>query len=55
VFFTSDLKTIFNVILQAAGQRDLIAIYAGALGDNPVERYTMFLTSLELSADINEH
>ena len=27
-------------------------MYAGALGDNAVERYAMFLTSLELSADI---
>ncbi|OBZ72749.1 hypothetical protein A0H81_06689 [Grifola frondosa] len=41
-------------VLEAAGQRDLIAMYAGALGDNAVERYAMFLTSLELSADINE-
>lgn len=32
----------------------MIAMYAGALGDNAVERYAMFLTSLELSADINE-
>jgi nuclear pore complex protein Nup107 len=40
--------------LQAAGERDLIAMYAGALGDNAVERYAMFLTSLELSADIDE-
>jgi nuclear pore complex protein Nup107 len=29
-------------------------MYAGALGDNAVERYAMFLTSLELSADIDE-
>ncbi|KAG2127530.1 hypothetical protein DEU56DRAFT_820537, partial [Suillus clintonianus] len=29
-------------------------MYAGALGDNAVERYAMFLTSLELIADINE-
>lgn len=29
-------------------------MYAGALGDNAVERYAMFLTSLELSADIAE-
>src|SRR3984957_13715813 len=36
---------------QDAGQRDLIAMYAGALGDNAVERYAMFLTSLALSAD----
>ena len=39
---------------KAAGQRELIAMYAGALGDNAVERYAMFLTSLELSADITE-
>ncbi|GJE90630.1 nuclear pore complex protein [Phanerochaete sordida] len=41
-------------VLEAAGQRELIAMYAGALGDNAVERYAMFLTSLELSADISE-
>ncbi|KAJ7063608.1 nuclear pore protein 84/107 [Mycena amicta] len=41
-------------VLQAAGQRDLIAMYAGALGDNAVERYALFLVSLELSADIDE-
>ena len=29
-------------------------MYAGALGDNAVERYALFLTSLELSADIDE-
>lgn len=40
--------------IQAAGQRELIAMYAGALGDNAVERYAMFLTSLELSVDISE-
>jgi nuclear pore complex protein Nup107 len=39
---------------QAAGQRDLIAMYASALGDNAVERYAMFLTSLELSVDVGE-
>jgi len=39
---------------QAAGERDLIAMYASALGDNAVDRYAMFLTSLELSADIDE-
>ncbi|KAH7921000.1 nuclear pore protein 84/107 [Leucogyrophana mollusca] len=41
-------------VLESAGQRDLIAMYAGALGDNAVERYAMFLTSLELSADVDE-
>ncbi|KAG1841563.1 hypothetical protein DFJ58DRAFT_718154 [Suillus subalutaceus] len=39
---------------QAAGQRELIAMCAGALGDSAVERYAMFLTSLELTAYINE-
>ncbi|KAG6859770.1 hypothetical protein C0995_004318, partial [Termitomyces sp. Mi166 len=41
-------------VLEAAGQRDLIALYAGALGDNAVERYAMFLVSLELSAHTAE-
>ncbi|KAI0073069.1 hypothetical protein K474DRAFT_1711028 [Panus rudis PR-1116 ss-1] len=41
-------------VLESAGQRELIAMYAGALGDNAIERYAMFLTSLELSADISE-
>ena len=40
--------------MKAAGQRDLIAMYVSALGDNAVERYAIFLTSLELSADIAE-
>lgn len=39
---------------QSAGQRDLIAMYAGALGDNAVERYALFLASLELSTDVHE-
>ncbi|KAG1773373.1 hypothetical protein EV702DRAFT_1181131 [Suillus placidus] len=41
-------------VLEAAGQRELIAMYVGALGDNAVERYAMSLTSLELTADVNE-
>ncbi|RDB21680.1 hypothetical protein Hypma_011219 [Hypsizygus marmoreus] len=41
-------------VLEAAGQRELIAMYASALGDNAVERYAMFLVSLELSADSTE-
>ncbi|KAJ6620333.1 107-domain-containing protein [Mycena sp. CBHHK59/15] len=41
-------------VLEAAGQRDFIAMYAGALGDNAVERYALFLVSLHLSADIDE-
>ncbi|EIN06492.1 nuclear pore protein 84/107 [Punctularia strigosozonata HHB-11173 SS5] len=41
-------------VLEAAGQRDLIAMYAGALGDNAVERYAEFLASLELAVDVDE-
>ncbi|TFK38561.1 nuclear pore protein 84/107 [Crucibulum laeve] len=41
-------------VLEDAGQRELIAMYAGALGDNAVDRYAAFLLSLALSADINE-
>ncbi|EEB92815.1 hypothetical protein MPER_08621 [Moniliophthora perniciosa FA553] len=41
-------------VLEAAGQRDLIAMYAGALGENAIQRYALFLVSLELSADVNE-
>ena len=40
--------------LQDAGQRDLIALYASALGENAIERYALFLVSLALTADINE-
>ncbi|KAK7682153.1 hypothetical protein QCA50_014740 [Cerrena zonata] len=38
-------------VLESTGQRDLIAMYAGALGDNAVERYAMFLTSLGISGE----
>ncbi|KAG7444855.1 nuclear pore protein 84/107 [Guyanagaster necrorhizus] len=38
-------------VLEAAGQRDLIAMYAGALGDNAINRYAVFLVSLDLTAD----
>ncbi|CAL1702971.1 unnamed protein product [Somion occarium] len=41
-------------VLEAAGERELIAMYAGALGDNAIERYAMFLTSLAISADTDE-
>ncbi len=41
-------------VLEQAGQRELIAMYAGALGDNAVERYALFLTSLELAGDAVE-
>lgn len=41
-------------VLEASGQRALIAIYASALGENAVERYALFLVSLELSANVAE-
>ncbi|EDQ98148.1 uncharacterized protein LACBIDRAFT_309794 [Laccaria bicolor S238N-H82] len=41
-------------VLEDAGQRDLIAMYASALGENAIERYALFLVSLALTADINE-
>ncbi|KAF5319206.1 hypothetical protein D9619_008447 [Psilocybe cf. subviscida] len=44
----------YIAVLEQAGQRDLIALYAGALGDNAVDRYAAFLVSLALSADFNE-
>ncbi|KAI0668046.1 nuclear pore protein 84/107 [Trametes maxima] len=53
-FATQIILEAYLQVLEAAGQRELIAMYAGALGDNAVERYALFLTSLELSADIHE-
>jgi nuclear pore complex protein Nup107 len=50
----STLLTSNELHWQGAGQRSLIAMYAGALGDNAVERYALFLTSLALSADPTE-
>ncbi|TBU51798.1 nuclear pore protein 84/107 [Dichomitus squalens] len=41
-------------VLESAGQRELFAMYTGALGDNAVERYALFLTSLELSGGMHE-
>ncbi|TBU55991.1 107-domain-containing protein [Dichomitus squalens] len=41
-------------VLESAGQRELIAMYAGALGDNAVERYALFLASFELSGDMHK-
>lgn len=40
--------------MQDAGQHDLIAFYAGVLGDNAVARYAAISVPLGLSADINE-
>ncbi|OCH90763.1 nuclear pore protein 84/107 [Obba rivulosa] len=51
------MRTILEAylqVLEAAGQRELIALYAGALGENAVERYATFLASLALSADAGE-
>ncbi|KAG2128272.1 hypothetical protein DEU56DRAFT_819432 [Suillus clintonianus] len=36
-------------VSEVAGQRELVVMYVGALGDNAVERYAMFLMSLELT------
>ncbi|KAL1742723.1 nuclear pore protein 84/107 [Schizophyllum fasciatum] len=50
-------QTIFEAYLQVledVGERDLIALYASVLGDNAVERYAMFLVSLQLSSDRQE-
>ena len=41
-------------VLADAEQRQLIAMYAGAPGDNAIERYATFLVSPQLSADISE-
>ncbi|KAJ8474879.1 hypothetical protein ONZ45_g15800 [Pleurotus djamor] len=51
---TQTILEAYIRILESAGQRELIALYAGALGDNAIERYALFLTSLELGADISE-
>ncbi|KAI0653097.1 nuclear pore protein 84/107 [Cubamyces menziesii] len=53
-YATQVILEAYLQVLEAAGQRELIAMYAGALGDNAVERYALFLTSLELSADTHE-
>ncbi|KAH9940156.1 nuclear pore protein 84/107 [Epithele typhae] len=53
-FATQTILEAYLQVLENAGQRELIAMYAGALGDNAVERYAMFLTSLELSGDAEE-
>lgn len=41
-------------VLEDAGERHLIALYAGALGENAVERYALFLVSLGLEAGVGE-
>ncbi|KAF8900838.1 nuclear pore protein 84/107 [Gymnopilus junonius] len=41
-------------LLEDNGERDLVALYAAALGVNAVKRYSLFLVSLGLTADFNE-
>jgi nuclear pore complex protein Nup107 len=38
-------------LLQRTGARTLVAMYAGELGANAVERYALFLASMDLSVD----
>ncbi|KAI1789328.1 nuclear pore protein 84/107 [Ganoderma leucocontextum] len=54
LFATQIILEAYLRVLEHAGQRELIAMYAGALGDNAVERYALFLTSLELAGDATE-
>ncbi|KAL5501221.1 NUP84 [Sanghuangporus vaninii] len=51
---TQIILEVYLQVLERAGQREHIALYASALGDNAVERYALFLTSLDLSVDIDE-
>ncbi|KAF6745641.1 nuclear pore complex protein [Ephemerocybe angulata] len=51
---TQHILEAYLQVLEQAEQRPLIAMYAGALGDNAVERYALFLVSLELNADVGE-
>ena len=53
-YATQVILEAYLQVLEAAGQRDLIAMYAGALGDNAVERYALFLASLELAGTAEE-
>ncbi|KZS95164.1 hypothetical protein SISNIDRAFT_484035 [Sistotremastrum niveocremeum HHB9708] len=39
-------------LLERTGERDLIAQYAAALGDNSIERYALFLSSLPLDTTV---
>lgn len=51
---TQNILEAYLQVLEDAEQRPLIALYAGALGDNAVERYALFLVSLALNADVSE-
>ncbi|VDB98104.1 unnamed protein product [Peniophora sp. CBMAI 1063] len=50
-FVTQVILEAYLGVLEREGQRGLIAMYAGALGDNAVDRYAHFLAGLELSLD----
>jgi len=52
--FVSKIRWLLMVVAQDAGERHLIALYAGALGENAVERYAVFLVSLRLEAGMGE-
>ncbi|KAI5120989.1 hypothetical protein M0805_000450 [Coniferiporia weirii] len=51
---TQAILEVYLQVLEEAGQREHIALYASALGENAVERYALFLTSLDLSTDLEE-
>lgn len=51
---TQMILEVYLQVLEAAGQREHIALYASALGENAIERYALFLTSLDLSVDLSE-
>lgn len=49
---TSHYLTLNDI--QAANKRDLIAMYAAALGDNAVRRYASFLNDLGVTTSMQE-
>lgn len=51
---TQTILESYLQVLEESGQRELIAMYASALGENAVERYAMYLVSLGLSADLSQ-
>lgn len=50
-FVTQVILEAYLSVLEVKGQRKLIAMYAGALGDNAVDRYAHYLSTMELSVD----
>ncbi|KAI1788295.1 hypothetical protein LXA43DRAFT_1159845 [Ganoderma leucocontextum] len=53
-FATQIILEAYLRVLEHAGQRELIAMYAGALSDNTIESYALFFTSLELAGVATE-